>query len=182
MDDSPALSTFDRTRVRWASSRYDLWLDLYCVPRKQRRALRVELESNLTDAASHVGLRAALARLGSLRHLAADTSRDGHLRSRWVAGSVAALSALAISVVAFLFLTLYYAEGVLDSNATESVTSGLFPYLGSNITVDPTNGLELTIQPGPLPLVLAAATWLLVAAPWRSLGHRRDVTSGTQIL
>lgn len=182
MDDSAALSTLDRIRLWWASSRYDLWLDLYCVPRKQRQALRAELKSNLTDAASHVGLPAALAKLGSLRHLAAETSRDGQLRSRWVAGFVAAASALAISLVAFLFLTLYYAEGVIDSNATESVTSSLFPYLGSNITVDQSSGLELTMQPGPMPLALAVAVWLLVAAPWRSLGRRRDVMSSTQVL
>jgi len=179
MDDSPAISTLDRTRLWWASSRYDLWLDLYCVPRKQRRALRVELESNLTDAASSVGLRTALTRLGGIRHLAANTSRDGQLRSRWLAGFSAAASVLAISLVTFLFLTLYYAEGVLDSNATEPVTSSLFPYLGSNVTIDPSSGLEMAIQPGPLPLVLTAATWLLLAAPWRSLSHRRTATTET---
>lgn len=181
MDDPRALSTLHRARLWWASLRYDLWLDLYCIPRKQRQALRAELKSNLTDAASRVGLPAALARLGSLRHLAADTYRDGQLRSRWATGFAAAGSALAISLIAFLFLTLYYAEGVLDSNATESVTSSLFPYLGSNITVDPSSGLELTIEPGPLPLVLSVVVWLWVAAPWRSLGHRRDVTSGRHV-
>lgn len=48
-----------------------------------------------------------------------------------MAGLVAAVSALAIGLVAFLVLTLYYTEGVLDSNATESVASSLFPFLGS---------------------------------------------------
>ena len=181
MTESAALTTLDRTRLWWASSRYDFWLDLYCVPRKQRQALRTELTSNLTDAASHVGLQAALAKLGSLRHLAADTSRDGQLRSRWVAGFVGAVSTLAVSLVTFFILTLYYAEGVLDSNATEPVTSSLFPYLGSNVTVDQSSGLEFTMQPGPLPLALAAAVWLLVAAPWRSFGHHRDDLSKTQI-
>ena len=61
MDDSPALSTLDRNRLRWVGLRYDFWLDLYNVPRKQRKALRAELRSNLTDAACHVGLSAALA-------------------------------------------------------------------------------------------------------------------------
>jgi len=182
MNETAAFSTLDRTRLWWASSRYDFWLDVYCVPRKQRRALRTELKSNLTDAASHVGLQAALVKLGSLRHLAADTSRDGQLRSRWVAGFVAAASALALSLVAFVVLTLYYAEGVLDSNATEPVTSSLFPYLGSNVTVDQSSGLEFTMQPGPLPLVLAGAVWLVVAAPWRSLGRHRDDMSTTQIV
>jgi len=182
MKSSPALSRLDRTRLRWASSRYELWLDLYCVPHKQRQALGAELRSNLTDAASHVGLPAALIKLGSLRHLAANTSRDGQLRSRWLAGLVAAISALAIGLVAFFFLTLYYMQGVLDSNGTEPVTSSLFPYLGSNVTIDPSSGLELTIQPGPMPFVLAVTVWLLVAAPWRSLHHRSDVISETQPL
>ena len=29
-----------------------------------------------------------------------------------------------------------YAEGVLDANATESVTSSMFSYFGSNVTVE----------------------------------------------
>lgn len=182
MNDSAALSALDRTRLWWASVRYDFWLDLYCVPRRQRQALRAELTSNLSDAASHVGLQAALSQLGGLRHFAADTSRDGQLRSRWVAGFVGALSAFAVSMVAFLLLTLYYAEGVLDSNATEPVTSSLFPYLGSNVTVDQSSGLEFAIQPGPLPLALAAAVWLLVAAPWRSVGRHGDDMSKTPVL
>ncbi len=182
MDDSPALSTLDRTRLWWASVRYDFWLDLYNVPRTQRKALRAELKSNLTDAACHVGLRSAFAKVGGLRRLAANMSREGQLRSRWVAGFAAAISTLAISLLAFLFLTMYYAEGVLDANATESVTSSLFPYFGSNVTVDPSSGLELAIEPGPMPLVVAIAVWLLVAAPWRSLGHRSDVMSGAEVL
>ena len=43
-----------------------------------------------------------------------------------------------------------YAEGVLDANATESVTSSMFSYFGSNVTVDPSSGLEFAIEPGPL--------------------------------
>ncbi len=156
--------------------------DLHSVPRTQRKALRAELNSNLTDAASHVGLRSALAKLGGLRRLAANTSREGQLRSRWVAGFSAAISVLVISLLTFLFLTMYYAEGVLDANATESVASGLFPYFGSNVTVDPSNGLEFTMQPGPMPFVLAIAVWLLVAAPWRSFVHRTDVMPGAEVL
>ena len=181
MNESSGLSRLHRIRLWWASSRYDLWLDLYCVPRKQRRGLRAELESNLTDAASHIGLPAALTKLGSLRQLAVNTSRDGQLRSRWIAGFVAAISALALSLVAFLSLTLYYAEGVLDAGGSEPVTSSLFPYFGSNVTVDQSSGLEFTMEPGPLPLVLALAVWLLVAAPWRSVRRAREEMSTTQI-
>lgn len=182
MNDSPALSTLDRTRRWWAGSRYDFWLDVYCVPREQRRALRTELKSNLTDAARDVGFRSALAKLGSLRHLAADTSRDGELRSRWTAGMVAAASVFAVSVVVFFFMTMYYAEGVLDANATEPVTSSLFPYPWSSITVDPSSGLEFTLQTGPSPLVLAIVAWLLVAAPWRVLRQNQGAGSEAHAL
>ena len=165
--------TVDKAKIVWAATRYDLWLDLNLVPRRQRKALRTELKSNLTEASADVGLPTALGNLGSLRALAAETARNGQLRSRWIAGWVAALSTLFVLTVTFLFLTLYYIEGVLDAGATKPVTSTLFPYFGSSTTVDPADGgLAVSIGPGPMPFVAAVAVWILVTKPWRSIGNR----------
>ena len=172
------LSVFDRLRIFWAATRYDMWLDLKSVPRRQRRELRAELRSNLAAAASDVGLPAALERVGSIRALATEAVRDGELRSRWLAGAAAAATTLAVGLVSFMLLTLYYAEGVLDSGATQVVGSSLFPFFGSNVNVDPSaGGLAASIQPGPMPFVVAALAWLAVAKPWRTITDRHRVGS-----
>lgn len=165
------ISSVDKGKITWACARYDFWLDLNSVPRQRRRALRAELKSNLAEASADVGVQTAFANLGSLRTLASETTRDGQLRSRWLAGWVAALSTFVGLIVTFLFLTLYYTEGVLDAGATEPVTSSLFPYLGSSVTVDPAaGGVAWSIGPGPMPLAAALAAWIFVAKPWRSIG------------
>lgn len=164
-----SLTTRDKARIVWASARYDFWLDLNSVPRRQRRALRAEFKSNLTEASADVGLSAALTNLGGVRRLAAETTQGGRHRSRWLAGWVVALSTFALLLTTFLFLTLYYSEGVLDAGATEPVSSSLFPFFGSSVTVDPSNGdLAVSIQPGPMPLIVSLIVWILVAKPWRN--------------
>jgi len=173
--DHHTLSTIDRARIHWASARYDLWLDLRSVPGKQRRALRQELKANLTAAADKVGVTTALAQVGSLRTLAGSTA-ESEARSPWKAAASAAFVTFTFAIVAFLMLTLYYTEGVLDAGAVEPITSSLFPFFGSSITVDPSNGgLEWTAQPGPAPLVAALGVFLFMAKPWRSIkGLRRS--------
>lgn len=166
------LSVADRLRIRWAVARYDLFLDLHSVPGRHRRELRNELRSNLSEAASAVGARQALAGVGSLRALARENAIDGQLRSRWVAGFVAGLTTLAALFVAFLFLSLYYASGVLDAGATGPVATWLFPFVGSEVSVDPSDGLTLQFQTGPLPLVAALIVWLAVSRPWRAIARR----------
>lgn len=173
--DTQRLSTVDKARIAFAGLRYDFWLDLRCVPRSRRRALRSELRSNLTDAAQHVGVGSALSNLGSIRSLATETTRDGQLRSRWTAGWVAAVTTFVSLFVTFAVLTLYWAEGALDAGATELVRSSLFPFFGSTVEVDPTDGgLAWTMESGPMPFVSALAIWLLVAKPWRSLMPSRS--------
>ncbi len=176
-NDSPP--TVDMAKIVWASARYDFWLDLNSVPRRQRKALRSELRSNLTEAATDVGAQAALKNLGSVRTLAGEITRAGELRSRWLAGWVAAFLTVTVLMVTFLVLTLYYTEGVLDAGASEPVTSSLFPYFGSEVVVDPSGGgLAWIIGPGPMPLLAAIVVWLLVAKPWRSIGYRNFSYSG----
>lgn len=164
------LSALDRSRISWAGTRYDFWLDVNSVPRKHRKALRSELRSNLAEASAVDGVSKALDNVGPLRRLASDVAHDGRLRSRWLAGWVAAVGTLAVIVVAFFLLSLYYSEGVLDAGATGPVRTSLFPFVGSQVTVDPSNdGIAWTLAPGPLPLIGGLVAWVLVAKPWRSL-------------
>ena len=166
-------SVVDRIRIAWAGTRYDFWLDVNSVPRRRRRELRTELKANLFEASDDVGVTSALRRVGHLRTLASETTRDGQLRSPWRAGCVAAAAMLTMTVLAFFVLMLSYTEGVLDSGADTAISSGLFPFFGSRITVDPSaNGLSWSLETGPLPLIAAAAAFVLVAKPWRSLKGR----------
>lgn len=164
------LPALDRARISWASLRYDFWLTDNSVPRRSRRALRDELTSNLAEASADVGVQTALRSVGPLRVLAATTARDGQLRSRWLAGWVSAIAVLSLILFAFLVASLYYGSGVLDAGVTQPVRSSLFPFIGSRVTVDPGNdGIALSLQPGPLPLVAAAVAFIIAAKPWRSL-------------
>jgi hypothetical protein len=153
---STDLSIIDRTRIWWAAKRYDFWLDLRFVPRKRRKDLALELRSNLSAASGRHGVGEALKRVGSLRSLAAAATTDDAKHVRWNAGATMAVTALALSGLVFLVLSLNYTEGVLDSGTTEPVSSGLFPFFGSNITVDPPrdNGAPFSFEmsTGPLPL------------------------------
>ncbi len=170
---SSGSSVLDRARIWGAGLRYDFWLDLNSVPAKRRRSLRSELRANLTEAAASVGATIAIRRVGSLRSMARESVVDDVSRPRWLAGWWAGLSTLAALVVLFMLMSLVYAEGVLDSGVTTPVSSGLFPFVGSEITIDPSpdgGGIALSMSPGFGPFVAALVVFVLVARPWRLLG------------
>lgn len=160
----------DNVRLWWAQFRYDFWLDIYGVGRRDRRDLRRELAGNLRAAAADVGMGQALLGLGGLRRLAHESSREIR-RTSWSAGISAGLVAAALSLLAFFFLSLYYAEGVLDSEVGRPVSSWLFPFVGSSVEVDDQggSGLSVTMSPGVLPLMVGLIAFMAVARPWRAL-------------
>jgi len=160
----------DNVRLWWAQFRYDFWLDIYGVGRRDRRDLRRELAGNLRAAAADVGMGRALLGVGGLRTLAHESSREIR-RSSWSAGISAGLVVAALTLVAFFFLSLYYAEGVLDSGVGTPVSSWLFPFVGSSVEVHDEGGagLAVTMSPGVLPVVLGLAAFVAVARPWRAL-------------
>jgi hypothetical protein len=170
----------DHIRIRWARTRYGLWLDLYNVPRKERRALCGELSANLTAATHDVGGSRAIAGIGGVRRLAADTSRSGRRRSPWGAATLISVTTLSITMLIFLATSLYYVEGVLDTNTTDPVRSSLFPWIGSSVTVHNQgagNPPTITTSSGWMPLAITALVFVLVAKPWRSLRSRRNTAS-----
>ncbi len=160
----------ENIRLWWAKFRYDFWLDVYCVGRRDRRDLRRELAANLREAAADVGMGPALVGVGGLRRLARESSRDIR-RSSWSAGISAGLIVAALSLVSFFFLSLYYAEGVIDAGVGRPVSSWLFPFVGSSVEVhdEGGSGLTVSVSPGVLPFVLGLAAFVLVARPWRAL-------------
>jgi hypothetical protein len=167
----------DHTRIRWARTRYGMWLDLYSVPRKDRRALCGELSANLTAATHDVGASRAIAGVGSVRQLAAETSRSGRRRSPWGAATLISATILSVTFLLFFASSLYYVEGVLDTGSNAQVTSSLFPWIGSSVTVRNQSGgspLAVTMSPGWTPLAITALAFVLVAKPWRSLRSRQQ--------
>lgn len=168
---TPDHSTIDRLRIAWLSARYDLWLDLASVPRRDRRDLRSELVANVNDAAAVVGVPPAIANIGSVRRLAKQTAYEGDLRSAWTAAIVAGFSTVVGLFVGFLFLSLYYIEGVLDAGSDEVVSSWLFPFYGSMVEVEPAtaDGLGFTVSPGFLPFVAGLVVFVAIAKPWRAI-------------
>ncbi len=177
------LSPADRVRLSWLSARYDFWLDLKSVPRRVRRDLRQELVANVRDAAADIGVSRAIANVGSTRQLARENVVDGELRSAWSAAITAGLTTIASLVVGFLLLSLYYVEGVLDAGADETVSSWLFPFYGSQITVEPetTAGFGFEVNPGPLPFIVGLVVFVAVAKPWRST-RRQSVQQAANLL
>ena len=170
----PAMHLVDAMRIRWALARYDFWLDLHGVRRRDRRTLRAELRGNLTEAAAHVGIGPALARLGSLRQLASASAADR--RSAWTAGAVVASFAFAATILSFFAASLYFVEGAVDAGADEPVRSALFPFFGSEVKVHDqgAGGLVVEMFPGPLVVIVPLVAFLAVARPWRALGGRRE--------
>lgn len=164
-------STIDRLRIAWLSARYDLWLDLASVPRRDRRDLRSELVANVNDAATVVGVPTAISNIGSVRRMAKQTVLEGELRSAWTAAFTAGFSTIVGLTLGFLLLSLYYIEGVLDAGSDQTVSSWLFPFFGSLIEVEPatTDGLGFTVYPGPLPFVAGIVVFVVIAKPWRAL-------------
>ncbi len=171
---TPNHSIIDRLRIAWLSARYDLWLDLASVPRRDRRDLRSELVANVNDAAAVVGVPSAIANIGSVRRLAKQTALDGELRSAWTAAITAGFSTLVGLTIGFFFLSLYYIDGALDAGSNEVVSSWLFPFFGSMVEVEPatTDGLGFSVSPGPLPFIAGIIVFVVVAKPWRAI--RRD--------
>ncbi len=114
--------------------------------------------------------------VGSLRDLARESTRDGTLRSRWLAGVTAGTTSLAHLMLGFLFSSLIYAEGVLDSGVTDPISSWIFPFFGSNVTVDDGDGIAVSMTPGPLPFIVGGLVLLLVAKPWRRISAMKSGT------
>lgn len=167
------MSLLDRIRTEIAVVRYDLWLDLRGVTGGRRRELRRELRANLADAAAERGSRAAVERLGSLRHMAAQAAPVDPTRPRWSVGLGAALALVLLTVLAELWSAMAWADGVLATAPAVAVSGSMTLFPGSEVSYAPSAaGFEVGFSPGWTSLAVGLLAFLLVARPWRLLAHR----------
>lgn len=170
----------DRTRTELAVQRYDFWLDLGGVPRRQRRSLTQELRANLHDAAEHEGLGAALLGIGSPRTLAhASTTSAGYAgtgtsRPRWAVGGYAATAVFAVLLFLWLCTLLGFLDGV-SASGVQGPVEGSIPPWGSTVTATAGRGtLSLSTTVPWLLLLLPLLVFLLAARAWRAVPRRRS--------
>lgn len=151
-------------RFAWAMQDY---------PAREYRRLKADLRTQIADAAASVGLRRALADLGSPVVLAEEyLAALGTRRPRWTTGIVTA--GVVVGVVALLTMT--YAFGALD--ALETMGGGTmtrYPLGAETVFTVSTDGLSVegvvTWRWALLYAGLAAGAFLLGSRAWRAVGN-----------
>lgn len=173
------MNPIDLFRRENAIQQYDFWLDIRGVPMRQRRGLRRELRTNLTEASADVGMTEALFGIGSPKQLAYSATEEDPARPRW--GLAAMVAALVFGVVVFavVYTATTFTAGVEASGVVgETVRGFVFPWYGVEFSarVEPDRGGLATgaanIQYYMFGLPLLA--FVLVAQPWRLLRRRRS--------
>jgi hypothetical protein len=169
------MNVLDRVRIERAVLAYDWWLDLRGTPWRRRRDLRSELRSNLRDAATRTGARAAVGALGSTRQMAADaTTPDDPTRPRWAAGLYSGVTALMATLVVALLAGLAWADGVMDADPEDPVRGSVTLLPGSAMEYAPLgDGFSVSTSVGWLPVAVGLLVLVAVARPWRALGRTR---------
>ena len=161
---------------------------LYDLPRKQRVATRREVRSNLVSAAQSVGLRRALANLGTTRQLAEEyleAQFGPSPRASWWSAGVFLLTAVLVLTSILGDAAQGFADGLLAASphATGGFSWSGVTYLQSDV--------EYTIRDGqvefvggaltPLAYVLLAIGAAAVGRLWRLLpGWRRTATGAAE--
>ena len=176
------LTRLDRLRIEWTVWTLDTLVQ--SLPGRTRKAIRREMRTNLRAAAMEVGAAQAVARLGSLRRLAADYleaeyGQDGP-RPRWLRGVFWALAVEAV-LLGFTHVGLTaFSAGVEAANPQPSGTytwPGLPLFgIGGGVTYDSQGaetGAHFTFGPWLLlcliaALVLGGRLWRLPVAWWRT--------------
>jgi hypothetical protein len=166
------VSLFDRLRIERAV--WTLDQRLYELPRRSRIAKRREVRQNLRAAASDVGARAALARLGDSHTLAAEYLSaelgDGP-RPSWMAASLFLFIGQLLLTSIFFDAGKAFARGVAAANphATGTFTWHGISYVQSKVTYTFTDGRYDLVGGAwtPLAYVLWIAATVLVGRLWR---------------
>jgi hypothetical protein len=155
---------------------------LYDLPRKSRIDKRREVRENLRAAASDIGTREALARLGNSRELATEyltAEFGGGPRPSWIAASVFLFTGVLVGTSLLTSAALAYRDGILAANphANGTFTWHGIGYLQTSVQytfVDGSShftGGALT----PLAWLLGAIATVVVGRLWRlpSVWRRR---------
>lgn len=130
------VSWFDRMRIE----RVVWMLDqrLYDLPRRSRIDKRREVRENLRAAASDIGTREALARLGNSRELATEylTAEFGDgARPSWIAAGVFLFTGVLVGTSLLTDAAIAYRDGILAANphATGTFTWNGIDYLQTSV-------------------------------------------------
>jgi hypothetical protein len=169
------MNVIDRLRVERAVQSYEFWLELGNLPWRRRRDLSRELRSNLRAAAEQQGVPAAVAGLGSIRRLAAETSDASPPRPRWRV----ALQAALLTAAGVLFLEYWQAAGWLQA-ASELGTGPCPPpvHVAGPLRMFPGSTVQFVVEgnthltgwtPGWSCLAVGLLAFVVVARPWRTL-------------
>ncbi|MGF1646570.1 MAG: hypothetical protein ACFCVF_06595 [Kineosporiaceae bacterium] len=170
----------DRLRLAAAMLVFDFWLDWYAAPRRHGPEARRELRANVLAAAERTSVREAVASLGSLRRLAAETvaGLTERARPRWGRAAIVAVIVHGVLVWAWVLTVLAFGDGASASAAAGEAAGQVFPW-GTEVTVDwgpDAFGIEAQV-----PWLLVAApvvVFLVLARPWVALtGRRQPATS-----
>jgi hypothetical protein len=130
------VSWFDRMRIEAV-----VWMldqRLYDLPRRSRIDKRREVRENLRAAASDIGTREALARLGNSRELAAEyltAEFGGGPRPSWIAAGVFLFTGVLVGTSLLTDAAIAYGEGILAANphATGTFTWNGIDYLQTSV-------------------------------------------------
>ena len=174
------VSWFDRVRIE----RVVWMLDqrLYDLPRRSRIDKRREVRANLRAAASDIGTREALARLGNSRELATEylTAEFGDgPRPSWIAASLFFFIGLLVGTSLFTDAAIAYSDGILaaNPNATGTFTWNGIDYLQTPVQYTYVDGSSRFTGGAfsPLAYLLLIIGAVLVGRLWRlpSVWRRR---------
>ncbi len=180
------VSWFDRMRIE----RVVWMLDqrLYELPRRSRIEKRREVRTNLCAAASDIGTREALARLGNSRELATEylTAEFGNgPRPSWTAAGLFLLTAVLVGTSLLSDAVIAYRDGILAANphATGTFAWNGIDYLQTSVEYTFVNGSNSFTGGAfsPLAWLILGIAAVLVGRLWRlrSVWRRRRAATRT---
>ena len=180
------VSWLDRMRIERV-----VWLldqRLYDLPRRSRIDKRREVRENLRAAASDIGTREALARLGNSRELATEylTAEFGDgPRPSWIAAGVFLCTAVLVGTSLLTSAAIAYRDGILAANphATGTFTWNGIGYLQTSVQYTFVDGSSHFAGGAfsPLAWLLLLIATVLVGRLWRlpSVWRRRRAATRT---
>ncbi len=180
------ISRTDRVRIERV-----VWLldqRLYDLPRRSRIDKRREVRQNLRAAASDIGTREALARLGNSRELAAEylTAEFGDgPRPSWIAAGLFLFTGVLVGTSLLTEAVIAYRDGILAANphATGTFTWSGIAYLQTSVEYTFVDGSSHFVGGAfsPLAWLLGILATILVGRLWRlpSVWRRRRASTRT---
>jgi hypothetical protein len=177
---------FDRLRIERVV--WSLDQRLYDLPRRSRIDKRREVRENLRAAATDIGARKALARLGNSRELASEyltAEFGGGPRPSWIAAALFLFTGVLVGTSLLTDAAIAYRDGILaaDPHATGTFTWSGIDYLQTSVQYTFVDGSSHFAGGAftPLAWLLWVIATVLVGRLWRlpSVWRRRRAATRT---